>query len=85
MDQAREHAFTADVNGQLAMARLKQRIDREKLIRALGLWGGEIAALKLPPMLKDLPKSPQVHKDIETDAVRRRVDLGQRRPRSHRG
>ena len=75
MDQAREHAFTADVNGQLAMARLKQRIDREKLIRALGLWGGEIAALKLPPMLKDLPKSPQVHKNIETDAVRRRVDL----------
>lgn len=75
MDQAREHAFTADVNGQLAMARLKQRIDREKLIRALGLWGGETASLKLPPMLKDLPKSPQVHKDIETDAVRRRVDL----------
>ena len=75
LDQAREHAFTADVNGQLAMARLKQRVEREKLNRALGLWGPDLATLKLPPMLKDLPKAPQVHKDIETDAVRRRVDL----------
>lgn len=75
LDQAREHAFTAEVSGQLAMARLKSRTEREKLIRALGLWGNETAALKLPATLQALPKSPQSHKDVETDAVKRRVDL----------
>ena len=74
LDQAREHAFTAEINGQLAMARLKQRTEREKLIRALGLWGGE-TALRLPTVLKPLPKSPQAIKDVETEAVKRRVDL----------
>ena len=74
LDQAREHAFTAEVNGQLAQARLKSRIEREKLIRALGLWGSE-TALKLPATLKPLPKSPQTIKDVETEAVKRRVDL----------
>ncbi len=74
LDQAREHAFTAEVNGQLAMARLKSRMEREKLIRALGLWGSE-TALKLPAALKPLPKSPQTIKDVETEAVKRRVDL----------
>lgn len=74
LEQAREHAFTADVNGQLGMARLKQRVEREKLIRALGLWGNQ-TAFKLPNDLRALPKSPRTYKDIETDAVRRRVDL----------
>lgn len=74
LEQAREHAFTADVNGQLGMARLKQRVEREKLIRALGLWGTE-TAFRLPPSLKSLPTSPTTIRDVETDAVRRRVDL----------
>lgn len=74
LEQAREHAFTADVNGQLGMARLKQRVEREKLIRALGLWGHQ-TAFKLPNELRALPKSPRIYKDIETDAVKRRVDL----------
>ncbi len=74
LDQAREHAFTAEVNGQLAQARLKSRLEREKLNRALGLWGSE-TALKLPTVLKALPKSPQSIKDVETEAVKRRVDL----------
>lgn len=74
LEQAREHAFTVDVNGQLAMARLRQRSEREKLIRALGLWGTQ-TAFKLPPDLKSLPKAPRIYKDVETDAVKRRVDL----------
>lgn len=75
LEQAREHAFTAEINGQLAVARLKQRMEREKLIRALGLWGNDTAALKLPARLAALPKSPTIYKDVETEAVRRRVDL----------
>ncbi len=74
LEQAREHAFTAEVNGQLALARLKQRAEREKLNRALGLWGAQLG-YKLPSQLKSLPKSPMVVKDVETDAVKRRVDL----------
>lgn len=74
LEQAREHAFTADVNGQLGMARLRQRVEREKLIRALGLWGNQ-TAFKLPNDLQALPKSPRNYKDVETDAVKRRLDL----------
>jgi outer membrane protein TolC len=74
LDQAREHVFTAEVNGQLALARLKQRAERERFIRALGLWG-EQTAFKLPGDLKPLPKSPRVFKSIETDAIKHRVDL----------
>jgi outer membrane protein TolC len=74
LNQAREHAFTAEVNGQLGMARLKSRAEREKLIRALGLWGAE-TAVRLPARLSALPKAPQTLKDIETEAVKRRVDL----------
>jgi len=74
IEQAREHAFTAEVNGQLAQARLKQRMERERLVRALGLWGSE-TAIRLPADLKPLPKSPRTIKDVETEAVKRRVDL----------
>ena len=36
LDQAREHAFYAEVSAQLASARLRQRRERERLIR--GAW-----------------------------------------------
>ena len=75
LDQAREHAFTAEVNGQLAAARLKQRIERERFLRALGLWGRDAELAKLPATLPPLPKSPMTVADVETDAVKRRVDL----------
>ena len=42
LDQAREHAFYAEVSSELAVARLKQRGEREKLNRALGLWGNDL-------------------------------------------
>jgi outer membrane protein TolC len=74
LEQAREHAFTAEINGQLALARLKQRAERERLNRALGLWGAQLA-YRLPDALPALPKAPTTVKDVETDAVRRRVDL----------
>ena len=75
LDQAREHAFTAEVNGQLATARLRQRSEREKLVRVLGLWSGDLALLKLPGGLPPLPRTPVAHGDVETQAVKRRVDL----------
>jgi outer membrane protein TolC len=74
LDQARQHAFYAEVGGDLAVARLKQRGDREALNRALGLWGRDLA-YKLPNGLKNLPPKPASAEQIETEAVTSRVDL----------
>ncbi len=74
LDQAREHAFYAEVSGDLATARLHQRGEREKLNRVLGLWG-ETLTYRLPDRLKGLPGKPKTINDIETLAVTSRVDL----------
>ena len=74
LDQAREHAFYAEVGGQLALARLRQRSEREKLNRALGLWGDQ-TKYRLPGTLMMLPGTPKPAGDIETRAVTSRVDL----------
>lgn len=74
LDQAREHAFYAEVSAQLAVARLRQRSEREKLNRALGLWGAQ-ASYKLPGALGHLPPPPPPIADIETQAVMSRADL----------
>jgi len=74
LDQAREHAFYAEVSGQLAVARLKQRSEREKLNRVLGLWGAELA-YRLPEKLRPLPAKPRTTADVETEAVTSRIDL----------
>jgi outer membrane protein TolC len=74
LDQAREQEFYADITTQVASARLRADGERERLVRALGLWGGDLGfrlANALPPM----PQRPQALAAIETDAVRRRVDL----------
>ena len=74
LDQAREHAFYAEVSSQLAVARLKERSEREKLNRVLGLWGSELT-YRLPGRLRSLPPKPRTPADIETEAVTSRVDL----------
>ena len=74
LDQAREHAFYAEVSGQLALARLKERGERETLSRALGLWGDQ-TKYRLPGSLKPLPRKPEAERNIETRAVTSRVDL----------
>jgi outer membrane protein TolC len=74
LDQAREHVFYAEVSGQVAMARLRQRSERERLIRALGLWGGD-TTFKLPDKLAALPSKPRSMASVEREAVSRRVDL----------
>jgi len=74
LDQAREHAFHAEVSGDLAVARLKQRSERETLNRTLGLWGFDLT-YPLPEKLKALPPKPRRADQIETVAVTSRVDL----------
>jgi len=74
LDQAREHAFYAEISTQVASARLRQRVDRERLTRALGTWGID-TAFRLPDKLAALPSKPTTLSWVESEAVRRRVDL----------
>ena len=74
LDQARELAFHAELTTQLASARQRADGERERLIRALGLWGGNLA-FKLPDRLPALPARARALPQVEQDAVSRRVDL----------
>jgi outer membrane protein TolC len=73
LDQAREEAFSAELATQLAAARQRAATERERLVRALGLE--DAAALKLPHALPPLPNAPRTLVAVETEALRRRVDL----------
>jgi len=74
LDQAREQVFYAEIAAQLAGARQRAASDRERLVRSLGLWGGDLG-FKLPNALAALPRRPHALPGIETEAIRRRVDL----------
>jgi outer membrane protein TolC len=73
LDQAREQVFYAEVTAQLATARQRAASERERLTRLMGLWGGDLD-FKLPDALPALPPLKALPA-IETEAVRRRVDL----------
>jgi outer membrane protein TolC len=74
LDQAREQVFYADVATQLAAARQRADGERERLVRVLGLWGRDLN-FRLAAALPRLPARPKTLPAIETDAVKRRVDL----------
>lgn len=74
LDQAREQVFYAELTAQLARARQRALSERERLIRSLGLWGGDLD-FKLPGGLAALPAHPRTAALVEQDAVSRRVDL----------
>jgi outer membrane protein TolC len=73
LDRAREEAFHAELSTQLAASRQRAASERERLVRALGL--PDPAALKLPQVLPPLPGAPRALVAVETEAIRRRVDL----------
>src|SRR5262249_34078221 len=73
LDQTREQVFYAEVTAQLATARQRAASERERLTRLMGLWGGDLD-FKLPDTLPTLPR-PKALPAIETEPVRRRVDL----------
>jgi outer membrane protein TolC len=74
LDQSREHVFYAELSTQLARARTQAAVEREKLTRAMGLWGTDInytIAAGLPP----LPKKLGTPAGIEADALQRHVEI----------
>jgi outer membrane protein TolC len=74
LDQAREQVFYAEIAAQLAKARQQAAGERERLVRAMGLWGSDLA-FKIPNSLPPLPSRPRNAPTVETQAVGRRIDL----------
>jgi outer membrane protein TolC len=74
LDQAREQVFYAELSGQLAGARQRADSERERLIRVMGLWGGDLA-FRLPGALPPLPRRARSLPAIEVEAIARRVDV----------
>lgn len=74
LDYAREQAFYADSVARLAAARHNVTAAREQLTRLMGLWGKR-TGFQLPDRLPDLPKAPPEMKDIESLAMKQRLDV----------
>ena len=83
LEQAREHAFYTELGAQLARARIQQKIERERLVRQLGLWGRDID-FRLPGALPPLPGHLTAGEELEQHALQRRVDLEALRYDLHR-
>src|SRR6202165_3384800 len=74
LDQAREQVFYAETTADLATLRQDATSSRERLIRLLGLWDGDLG-FRLPQKLPPLPRRPLSLPGIEVDAVEHRIDL----------
>ncbi|WP_322084687.1 TolC family protein [Burkholderia sp. BCC1972] len=74
LDYAREQAFHADAVAQHAKARQQAVAAREKLTRAMGLWGAR-TQYALPERLPDLPKTRSDLPDLERFAMTNRFDI----------
>jgi outer membrane protein TolC len=72
--QMREQSFYADATSELARAQHQAVAARERLARALGLWGPQLD-VKLPERLPDLPKAPVEPRNAEQTAMDRRLDV----------
>ena len=72
--QAREHAFYAELTGQMAEARLASRLAKEELTRLMGLWGSDVDYF-VPDRLPRLPSGVIKRNRIEQEALENRVDL----------
>ncbi|MEJ8796610.1 TolC family protein [Trinickia caryophylli] len=74
LDYAREQAFYADSIAQAAKTRHEALSAREKLTRAMGVWGAD-TQYTLPERLPDLPKARPELKDLERFAMSNRLDI----------
>lgn len=72
---ARERTVLAEAQLALEQAQLQAEGDREALIRAIGLWGDDLAALKLPERLPDVHADFRTADDVERQAVAQRLDI----------
>lgn len=74
LQQAREQGFHAEAALGLARAQRAEHAARERLIRALGLWGAQ-TAFTLPERLPDLPATLPERPEVEREAMVQRLDV----------
>jgi outer membrane protein TolC len=74
LDQTRQQAFHAETVANLERARRQAMVERERLVRALGLEDDKLN-FKLPDSLPALPGRPRTLRAAETETLARRVDL----------
>lgn len=72
-DQARDHAFAAELAGDRARARLEAQLAKERLTRLMGLFGQDVN-YHVPDALPPLPRAT-ARKSFEAEALAGRVDL----------
>jgi outer membrane protein TolC len=75
LQQAREQRFYADAALGFARAKQARESAGERLVRLLGLWGEQLAQLKLPERLPELPVQPRELPDVERTAIAQRLDV----------
>lgn len=71
----REQVFYAQAAADFAVMQNKASQARENLVRALGLSNEQVALLKLPERLPDLPKQPLPPGDWGANALQTRLDV----------
>jgi outer membrane protein TolC len=74
LDLAREQAYHAELAAQLDAARQRVEGEREHLIRVMGVES-EDTRFTLPHALSPVPKRAREAVAVETEAVRRRIDV----------
>jgi outer membrane protein TolC len=79
LQRARQQVFYADATTQFASARHADTAAREELVRALGLDDAQVARMKLPDRLPDLPKAPREASEVAATASAQRLDVQQAR------
>jgi len=78
LTQLRQQAFEVDATSRLARARHQAVVERERLVRLLGLAGDQLD-FTLIERLPDLPAAPVEPKDAEQTAMDRRLDVAMAR------
>ena len=73
-NQARGHAFTAEVAAELSDVRLEAQLAKEHLARLMGVSLGQVT-FYVPDALPGLPGAPRSRTDIERLALANRLDL----------
>ena len=74
LSQAREFTLAAELDSEIARAKLDEQVERERLVRTLGLWGHR-TAIKLSEKLPALPSKIRTYSNVESEAIQKRVDL----------
>lgn len=75
LQATRQRAFYADAVAQLAAARHSNTAAREGLVRLLGLTSDQLARLRLPERLPDLPAAVYPAEKIAAVATENRLDV----------